>query len=151
MDTELAKLVFNQTVEKYHRALGEFNKGNAQPVLEIFSMEDDISLASPLGSAVKGRKNVVETATRVASDLRDGESTGFENLTKFVSCDFAYIVENEHYRAKVAAKPEFDLITLRVTSIFRMEDGGWKMVHRHADPIISEKPVEMMIQKIGNS
>ncbi len=146
MDTELAQLLFNQTIEKYHKALSEFNMGHAQPVLDIFSVEEDVSLSNPVGPTVMGRKNVVEAEKRAASALSEGQTTGFDSLTKFVSCDFAYVIENEHYRTKVAGKEDFDRISLRVTSIFRMENGGWKMVHRHADPIVTERPPETMIE-----
>jgi ketosteroid isomerase-like protein len=147
MDTELAGLLFNQMIDKYHKALGEFNRGNAQPVLDIFSSEEDVSLSNPVGPTVMGRSNVMRTAERVASAMHEGQATGFENLTRFVSCDFAYIVENEHYRTKVSSKQEFEDIDLRVTSIFRMEHGGWKMVHRHADPIVTDQTVEATTQK----
>ncbi len=146
MDTELAQLLFTQTIEKYHQALGEFNRGNAQPVLDIFSSEEDISLSNPVGPTVMGRKNVADAVKRAAAALCEGQATGFESLTKFVSCDFAYVIENEHYRTKVGGKQDFDRISLRVTSIFRMENGGWKMVHRHDDPIVTERPPETMVE-----
>jgi ketosteroid isomerase-like protein len=37
-------------------------------------------------------------------------------------------------------------MALRVTSILRPEDGTWKVVHRHADPIITAQPAESVIQ-----
>jgi hypothetical protein len=35
----------------------------------------------------------------------------------------------------------------RVIAEFRREDGTWKIVHRHADPITTAQPVESVIHK----
>jgi ketosteroid isomerase-like protein len=37
--------------------------------------------------------------------------------------------------------------SVRVTSIFRKEDGVWRLVHRHADPITSPRPAESVIHE----
>ena len=84
---------------------------------------------------------------RAASYYRDGEVIGFENVAKYVTPDLAYIVEVERYKAKVGGSEDIVPVALRVTSIFRPEDGVWKLVHRHADPIASVRPAESVVQK----
>ncbi|WP_205676837.1 nuclear transport factor 2 family protein [Arthrobacter crystallopoietes] len=59
----------------------------------------------------------------------------------------AYIVEIERTRVKVGQSDELSPVSLRVTTIFRLEDGQWKVVHRHADPITSPQPVESIIDQ----
>lgn len=143
MDTELAKLVFNQTVEKYHRALGEARKGDAQPFLDLFSTEDDISLVNPTGEAAQGYQEVIETAKQTNSQLPQTEVIDFKNLVTFVSCDFAYIVENERSQAMAGGEKEPKPTTVHATTIFRLESGGWKIVHRHADVSVASHKVPM--------
>jgi ketosteroid isomerase-like protein len=84
---------------------------------------------------------------RAASNYRDGEVIGFENVAKYVTPDLAYIVEVERYKAKIGGSEDSVPVALRVTSIFRPEDGVWKIVHRHADPITAARPAESVVQK----
>lgn len=133
--------------EKCRLALGEFVKGNPEPFKMLFSHRDDVSLANPSGQAVRGWKQVAETMDRAASWYRDGEVIDFENVATFDTPDLVCIVEVERYRVKIGGGEEVTPITLRVTSILRPEDGTWKVVHRHADPLTAVQSPESLIQK----
>jgi ketosteroid isomerase-like protein len=51
-----------------------------------------------------------------------------------VGDDFAYLIAIERTTASVDGS-EPTSYALRSTTIFRREDGEWKIVHRHADPV----------------
>ena len=137
---------FDQVIEDSHEALAEFVKGNPESLKGMYSHRDDVSLANPFGPPVRGWKEAAATMERAASNYRDGEVTGFESVAKYVTAELAYIVEVERYKARVGGSAEIVAIALRVTSIFRPEDGVWKIVHRHADPIASSRPAESVVQ-----
>jgi ketosteroid isomerase-like protein len=138
---------FDEVVEHYQRALGEFVKGNPEPNKTVFSHREDVTLANPLGPAVRGWEQVAATMERAASQVREGEITGFEIVSRYVAADLAYLVWVERSKAKLGARQEIVPFDLRVTTIFRPEDGTWKVVHRHADPITTARPIESVIQK----
>ena len=48
---------------------------------------------------------------------------------------------------KVGGIDELSAVSLRATTIFRREDGLWKVLHRHADPITTPRPIESIIQE----
>ncbi len=73
--------------------------------------------------------------------------SSFENLVTVVTPELAFVVENERSRVKVGGRQDPSTVALRVTAIFRVEEGVWKIVHRHADPITSNRPAESLIQK----
>jgi len=138
---------FDEFVEQYHRALDEFFGGNPEPAKMLYSHREDASLANPFGPVTTGWKQVAETMERAASNYREGKATGFERAAKYVTEDLAYIVEVERFKAKVGGSDETASGALRVTSILRREDGAWRILHRHADPITTVRPAESVIQK----
>ncbi len=71
---------------------------------------------------------------------------GFETVATYTGAALACYVEIERYRAKIGGASEFSPVALRVTTVLREEPEGWKIVHRHADPIITERPAHPVIQ-----
>jgi ketosteroid isomerase-like protein len=137
----------DQVIERSHLALGEIVNGNPEPLKEMYSHRRDVSLANPFGPPVRGWDEAARTMERALSNYRDGEIVGFENVAKYVTSELAYIVEVERYRARVGGGEDITPVALRVTSIFRPEDGTWRIVHRHADPITTSQPAESVIQQ----
>jgi ketosteroid isomerase-like protein len=141
----------DQVIEESHLALAEFAKGNPQPLKDIFSQREDVTLANPYGPAVRGWKQAAEAMERAAANYRDGDAVGFETIAKCVTGELAYIVEVERYRAKLGGSQDLLPVALRVTSIFRPEDGVWKLVHRHADPITTTRSAESVLGERGQT
>ena len=136
----------DEVLEQFHLAQGEFAKGNAEPCMRFFSHRGDVTLNNPLSPPARGWEEVAAAAERAASPFRDGDATSFETISKHVTSELAYTVEIERGEAKVGASEEMTPWALRATMIFRPEDGTWKVVHRHADPITSAQPAESVIQ-----
>lgn len=136
---------FDRIVEQYHSSLDAFMRGDAEPAKKLFSRQDDVTLGNPFGPFVRGWVAVAEAMERAASNYRDGDATSFESVTKRVTPDLAYLVEVERLRSKVGKRDDVADLALRVTSIFRPEDGVWKIIHRHADPIATAQPAESVL------
>jgi ketosteroid isomerase-like protein len=137
---------YDAVIEQSHRALGEFVKGNPRPMQMLFSHEHDVCIANPYGPAVCGWDQVAATTTRAAAVFRDGQCVGCERVATYVTPDLVCIVEVERYQAKLGAREDLAAFALRVTSVLRPEDGVWKIVHRHADPITTAQPADSVIQ-----
>src|SRR5918999_1511148 len=136
---------FDEVLEQYHQALDEIMKGSPDGYKGLYSHRNDVTLANPFGPPARGWEEVAKTLERAASHYRDGEATGFENLAKYVTAELAYTVEMERCQAKVEGRDDVTPLAVRVTTIFRPEEGEWKVVHRHADPITKTQPPESVI------
>jgi ketosteroid isomerase-like protein len=137
----------DKLIEQYQHATAEFVKGNPEPYKAVFSHREDVTLANPYGPPVRGWSGVAETLERTAARLRDGELVGSEIIAKYVTPALAYVVSLVWERAKVGGSEDITPIALRTTMILRPEDGVWKVVHLHGDPITTPQPAESVIQE----
>jgi ketosteroid isomerase-like protein len=133
-------------LEEYHGAGREITNGNPEAYKRLYSRRDDVTLANPFGPPVRGWSEVSATLDRAAANYRDGEVVGFDNVSTGIGSDLAYTVEVESYRARVGGADEIAAVAVRVTTVFRREEGTWRVVHRHADPITAPRRADSVIQ-----
>jgi ketosteroid isomerase-like protein len=138
----------DELIERYFRAQREFLRGNPQPVKNLFSHTEDVTLANPYGPPVRGFDEVAKAIEHAASLRRDGTFLGWQILAKYVTAELGYVVQIERAEARIGAREDISPLAVRSTMIFRPEeDGEWKIVHRHADPITTPQPAESVIQE----
>ena len=138
----------DELIEQYFRAQREFLRGNPEPVKNLFSRREDVTLANPYGPPVRGFDEVAKAVEHAASLRRDGTFLGWQIVAKYVTAELAYVLQIERAEAKIGAREEISPLAVRSTMVFRPEeDGEWKIVHRHADPITTPQPAESVIQE----
>jgi ketosteroid isomerase-like protein len=124
----------DEFIDQYHAALGLIVQGNPEPLKALYSHADDAVLANPFGPAVRGWEAVSARLEDAASRMSDGEMASQDRLASYVTAELATMYEVEHGTVSVGGGAIASW-TLRATTTFRREDGAWKVVHRHADPI----------------
>jgi ketosteroid isomerase-like protein len=137
--------------ERYRRSLEAFIKGDPEPQKSMWSRSDDVTLANPLGPPAKGADEVLKATDLAAAALREGEDLTYEVISSYETADLAYELAFQGARMKLGGSPDMVPVMLRVTSIFRREGDGWKVVHRHADPITQGRPPQSMAQSTGGT
>jgi ketosteroid isomerase-like protein len=129
----------DRTVDDAHAALDAFFKGDPEPYKAIFSHGDDVTLANPFGPPVRGWSLVARTAEQAATLYSHGRAMGFDRVAGHATDELAYVVEIEHFEARIGDDQKMTRAALRVTTVFRREEGAWKVLHRHADAITSPR------------
>jgi ketosteroid isomerase-like protein len=137
----------DELIEQWQLAAGEFVKGNPEPVKRLWSRREDVTLANPYGPPVRGWEQVAKAMDHSSSLRSDGEFVGSEVVAKYVTAELAYVVQIERVEAKVGGREDITPFALRTSMILRPEDGEWKVVHRHADPITTPQAAESVIQE----
>ena len=70
---------------------------------------------------------------------------GFERVATHVADGLACVAEVERFQATAGGSDHLASISLRVTSVDRKEEGIWRLVHRHADPLTTPQAAESVI------
>jgi ketosteroid isomerase-like protein len=135
--------------ERYRRSLEAFIQGDPEPQKALWSRSGNVTLANPFGPPAKGLEHVFAAMDSAAAAIREAEGLTFEVISSCETPDLAYEVAIQSSKMKLGDSPDMVPLALRVTTIFRREDDGWKLVHRHADPITEQRPPESLVQSSG--
>ncbi|TCN34667.1 ketosteroid isomerase-like protein [Kribbella orskensis] len=109
-----------------------FHDGDAAPNNALWTDIDPVTLFAARGLCESGTDRVTEAFDRVASEFSAVRDYVWEPIASGVSGDLAYTVAFERYVASLRGEPPAQQ-ELRVTHIYRREQGRWRAIHRHAD------------------
>jgi ketosteroid isomerase-like protein len=139
MTMTMTRTPLDEAIEQSRFVLAGTLGGDADAHLELLSERDDVTLANPFGLAC-GRAAVSEALLHARNYFSDVEVVGVQPVAKYVSDDLACVVEVELYRAKVDEDDDYSVFGIRVTNVFRLEDGRFRLVHRHTD-LVPDPPL----------
>jgi ketosteroid isomerase-like protein len=126
----------SQTMPRLVEAETALHNGDAEPRLAMWSRNDPVTLFGAWLSDA-GWDDVRQTFQVLASRFSDCASYEMGIVAAGASGDLAYTVAYEHTTASVEGVPR--TYVLRVTQIYRRENGEWKLVHRHGDEVAADQ------------
>lgn len=109
------------------------HRGDAGPRKRLWSHRDPVTLFGAAFNA-RGWDEISPVFEQLASSFSNFESSRIETIAAGASGDLAYLVAIEHTTVSIGEAPPAPY-KLRATTVFRREDGEWKVVHRHGDPL----------------
>ena len=140
------KRFLDEMMPRIHEAERALHNGDAGPRFEMWSHTDPVSVFGAAFSPI-GWDHVGHMFQKLASRFSNCSSCEWEVVAADVGEDFAYLLAIERTTASVAGSEPTPYM-LRSTTIFRRENGEWKIVHRHGDKVSADKntaaePAEM--------
>ena len=107
------------------------HSGDAGPRKALWSAREPVTVFGAEKSVI-GSEEAREVFRWLATRFSNCTDYRFELVAAGASGDLAYTLGYERFSFSMDGGPVAP-ITLRVTHVYRREDGEWKIVHRHAD------------------
>jgi ketosteroid isomerase-like protein len=119
-----------------------FNTGDMQRWIKVVGLGRDFTLMQPSGGATShGFNPTPERLAELAANFRNGTAK-IELEQAITSNDIVVLVYVERQEVEVSGLPMQDW-SLRVTQVFLREGDDWKLVHRHADPLVRAQSLDV--------
>lgn len=110
-------------------------RGDIGAYQSMISLTDDFTLMAPFGGPPTHAAQVTpETMQAMGRFFRNG-TLEQEVVQAYGSADMVVLAIIERAHVEVGGLPAQDW-SLRVTLVYRREGDGWKLAHRHADPLV---------------
>ena len=130
---------FKTFMQERQQVAAAYVSGDAGPLGRIVAQQSPASFMSPGGGVVKGTQAVWSRYEKDAGRFEPGSTTELEIIDMAAGDTVAYWTGIQQAQARMKGQTEPVANKLRVTEVFRREGDSWKLVHRHADPLVEAK------------
>jgi ketosteroid isomerase-like protein len=134
--TEFTDGDLDRLIRDAREAAVAYIRGEIRRSLDLVPHASDYSLMPPYGGdTMHGYNPTLEQIQTTTEYFAGPGEAEFDIEATYTSGALAVLVGVERQHGVVGGYPEQDW-SLRVTLVFRFEEGIWRMVHRHADPLV---------------
>jgi ketosteroid isomerase-like protein len=120
-----------QAANQFYVALNTMFKGEIEPMLDLWSHEEDITYLGPVGDYLVGW-TAIEKSWRTQAALKLGGEVLPIKMHVIVGSDIAVVTDIEDgENTGPDGKPQN--VKIRATTTLRKENGVWKIIGHHTD------------------
>lgn len=132
---------FAAFLPQWEAAQTRFISGDPVSWKQHASHRPDVTIFGAFGGSEKGWSAVGPRNDWASAQFKDsGARQTIEYLNSGASGELAFTISIERQVAQIAGQPNPTRRALRVTQVFRKEGNEWKLLHRHADPLVERLP-----------
>jgi ketosteroid isomerase-like protein len=130
-----------ELIKRTEAQASAFMRGEMDQWSRLIRIADDFTLMQPFGGAAShGFDSGPRRLAELARYFKNGEAT-LEVAQSYASDDLVVLVMIERQHGEVGGLPDQDW-SLRVTQVYRRHGAEWRLVHRHADPLVRRMGLE---------
>ncbi|MCR4520485.1 MULTISPECIES: nuclear transport factor 2 family protein [Bosea] len=113
-------------------ALADVANGDVRAIKELYSHSHEATSFYGWGGYEKGWEAVSRRWDWAAEQFKGG-TVSHENITTVLGDPIALVTDIETFEVAMTPGAPPARWTNRVTHVFRFEEGGWRLLHRHAN------------------
>jgi len=117
------------------QASTDFVEGKFDALKHISVEQSPATIFPPAGNCIQGANLVNKFNEEGAANFLPGAKNEFEIMHQGADEHIAYWTGIQRSTVKMKGKDQDITFNLRITEIFRKENGEWKLMHRHADKL----------------
>jgi ketosteroid isomerase-like protein len=110
-------------------------RGDILTYLTLITHADDYTLMAPFGGPPSHGFDTESARLKELARFFKNGTGQLELVQSYASGDMVVLVIIERQHAEVGGLPDQEW-SLRVTQVYRRECSEWRLIHRHADPLV---------------
>lgn len=123
---------FAAALARLHAALADVANGDVSAIKALYAHDDDATSFYGWGGYEKGWEEVSRRWDWAAAQFGGG-TVSHDNVSTVIGVDLALTTDIETFVVTRPGASEPTRWSNRVTHVFRLQDGRWRLLHRHAN------------------
>ena len=123
---------FAATLARLHDAMAKVANGDTSAIRALYSHSAEATSFYGWGGYEKGW-DAVSRRWDWAGEQFQGGTVSYQNVTTVVTAELACTTDIETFKVRMRGMGAATQWSNRVTHVFRVEQGEWRLLHRHAN------------------